>query len=144
MFVARALTLDTLVAAAVLPACLQGSSCCALLRQWEPLLLNWHDSSTAAKQELVDKLGSAELAFYLACRDSAAYKEVDWCCFACCYYCYCLCYHCCLTAAKAKLHSHLSCSTLLSRPYDRQSQTRQHVGACNVSHSLQRFIAGAG
>jgi hypothetical protein len=64
---------------AALPACicLQGSSCRALLRQWEPLLLSWHDSSAAAKQELLDKLGSAEMAFYLACRDEAVYTQVS-------------------------------------------------------------------
>jgi hypothetical protein len=62
----------------VSPACLQGSSCRSLLRQWEPLLLSWHDSSTAAKQELLDKLGSAEMAFYLACRDEEAYQQVNY------------------------------------------------------------------
>jgi hypothetical protein len=47
-----------------------------LLRQWEPLLLGWHELSTAARLELLDKLGSAEMAFYLACRDRTAYEQV--------------------------------------------------------------------
>lgn len=70
----------------LLRACLQGSSCRALLRQWEPLLLGWHELPTAARWELLDKLGSAEAAFYLACRDRLAYEQVHGltCCCCCC------------------------------------------------------------
>lgn len=47
-----------------------------LLRRWEPLLLNWHNLSAAARVELLAQLGSFDMAFYLACRDTPAYEQV--------------------------------------------------------------------
>lgn len=47
-----------------------------LLRQWEPLVLQWPLMGPAARQDLLSKLASAELAFFLAVKDRAAYEEV--------------------------------------------------------------------
>ncbi len=55
---------------------LQGASASALLRQWEPLLLAWPVLIASARLELVGSLGSAEMFFFLACRDPAAFKQV--------------------------------------------------------------------
>lgn len=55
---------------------LQGARPSELLRQWEPLLLSWPQLSGPARLDLLDKLNSAELAFYLACRDPAGYIQL--------------------------------------------------------------------
>lgn len=47
-----------------------------LLRQWEPLLLQWPLLGAAARQDLISKLASSELLFFLAVKDRPAYEEV--------------------------------------------------------------------
>jgi len=55
---------------------LQGQKISLLLQEWEPLLLKWPQLTSAAKIELLDRLASAEMAFFLACKDRTAFTEV--------------------------------------------------------------------
>jgi hypothetical protein len=47
-----------------------------LLRQWEPLLLQWPLLGPAARQDLVSRLASSDLMFFLALKDRTAFDEV--------------------------------------------------------------------
>eukprot|EP00775_Hariotina_reticulata_P004329 gene4329-4582_t len=53
----------------------KGQTSSSLLREWEPLLVMWPQLSPAARLELLGQLGSAEMAFFLACKDRAAFDE---------------------------------------------------------------------
>lgn len=47
-----------------------------MLQHWEPLVLQWPLLGAASRQDLVSKLASSELMFFLAVKDTAAYTEV--------------------------------------------------------------------
>lgn len=47
-----------------------------LLREWEPLLLQWPLMGHTARQDLVSKLASSDLLFFLAVKDRAVFDEV--------------------------------------------------------------------
>jgi hypothetical protein len=51
-------------------------SASVLLRQWEPLVLQWPLLPAAARQDLISKLASTELIFFLAVKDRTTYEEV--------------------------------------------------------------------
>ena len=53
-------------------------SACALLKQWEPLVLQWPVLGAAARQDLMSRLASSELMFFMALKDRAVYEEVRW------------------------------------------------------------------
>lgn len=58
--------------------CIHGvqESASVLLRQWEPLVLQWPLMGPAARQDLISKLASTELIFFLAVKDRTTYEEV--------------------------------------------------------------------
>lgn len=51
-------------------------SASVLLRQWEPLLLQWPLLGRVARQDLVSRLASSDLMFFLAVKDRAAFDEM--------------------------------------------------------------------
>lgn len=47
-----------------------------LLRQWEPLVLQWLQLGASARHDLISRLASCELLFFMALKDKATYEEV--------------------------------------------------------------------
>eukprot|EP00879_Flechtneria_rotunda_P002126 GHRR01002308.1.p1 GENE.GHRR01002308.1~~GHRR01002308.1.p1 ORF type:complete len:2960 (+),score=1151.97 GHRR01002308.1:374-9253(+) len=104
----------------------QGSSVSSLLRQWEPLLLDWPSLSAIARSELLSELGSAEMAFFLACRDPQAYKQML------------------LPLLCAKLPSELSCLEqilLLQGKHNQPSIPAQYQLAAPATNTAQSAVS---
>jgi hypothetical protein len=51
-------------------------SASVLLRQWEPLVLQWPQLGPAARQDLLARFTSSELLLFMAVKDRAIYEEV--------------------------------------------------------------------
>jgi len=56
--------------------CVLQENVSALLREWEPLILQWPVLGSAARQDLLARLASSELIFFMALKDSSTFEKV--------------------------------------------------------------------
>lgn len=60
----------------IIMLCVLQESVSSLLRQWEPLILQWPVLGSAARQDLLARLASSELIFFMALKDSSTFEKV--------------------------------------------------------------------